>query len=1807
MNSTLNLFGIPLAFDNTTGSTHKNLTLGDRTYQCIVRGKFNNPEKTLFELSVDGELPNGQLTFHQQFNCTVDSGVVLLLATAKKITEPTAVLHLNIKYLRKDISVEPDPSGRFGVVVIDGSSPVKSYLSEGGYNDGIETVSLLQNSWRSTSIVFDIPFAAMRAMPSNTSIRFTDLMVSSSRERIEKKQQLPVREITISGDSLMIYASPATGALMLHPDILNTKRVVPAVGDNDFLYQYALVNGQLTWSTRFGHENEDTRLRWIAIDGAPDPGIVVFRHSDEHGNPVMLVPSNSATGFRIGYRNGLMFDVERSKDAADWELTNRGACVVLDQDDYEKPIPLTCELRGMDPITLYGRPRYTTDNPFDKPYWLTDGKVVYAQRVPLELHGLLKGTYLRFSAKVAQKAWDEKRKGHNAQLVVNPVMGLNQQQIFHKSEIILSDSSNWEVVAEIEERLVYNGISTTLSNTEIPKRVAKSTYSNAVRLPLIDTSYALANLAGVERENIDGNKLGNAPILSAGIEWLSELNGQFTQGGLYSAPTLEKNTHVSGRGLIPFNGQPFETVICLPPTTARSIHATALPGPTLFANGLPQWFGVNGNTANSVDSFESVFHYGGARDYQSQTNVENARNTIDILLTAKRSVFFNKFLDPEGLSPSTPEEVKEKEALIAFKRYLVGERPYNAANGQDIAPDEFFTDMLRRAIDLLENEVPIPGIDDDEIDFLRSYLNTIDAQQFEDFWRGRIDDDFLRRIINFVFAPLDNQLFRRAVSAIYPEIKDLTKPVNPNSVAEELRGHFDVLRMKVLPFQPDDLKNFQKLLGGFPIAIEEGIDALQLLAREIWKDQKNTAMDSLRREFGPYLTDDVYAALLERADQAAQFLAILKEANEFFEKLKSLGDLKTFKPEYLFFTKRFKTKQLGSQADAEKLWSQKFELCRLGDTIKWNFFLDSDASVLVKLTDKKTLPELLGTLDAEYKTPSRPNPLGLPPLPHDANESGDQTPLSKFIDLLHPDLKKANWTGVLVISPMADISEDIVLRDLAGLEYIQAAYAAIGGAQPQGQNAPALDVIASIFKEETKPKQLSKAQETRGDLDFALVKFDVTIKNTKIEDGEIVFRLDPQTLWGRSWRDEQSDTEKKKSERRMFVRGTIPKEEKASGEEKAPPSFEFAAWFDPPKTIDIDVAFIKSFTLKSIRVGRHKGRTAMEIDGMTEFQAYSAPGLGIEIFEEGDGKVEPLQLSDFRIFLPSLSGGKQLDFGVFRDLDFDFPSIKFAIPRPRGINLWGIEIIPKGLGFFRRSMEKGFKELETGYNWLDGLKLGNAADGLSVPLIEFTVDFGKLPEFGGSNLKGLKFQLALAIGWQNNKPVWTALGLSGLDAKDITIDLFRLLTLKIGEFKLDRFEVVDPRGAGKTTAGGILAKDVELKLLNWSPLPEDSELSMLLLQPSQSQPNGIPDSRTKQDKAGLVYYGIKNRDDVKDDFLKIFWVLIGHNLALDPKVLNYLMFEGGGGGYTSIMDDIVPRDAKGERGKTIKAKILSEESWLTGIAFGLGDILEECSFVLHDKHYYGIRLSADWVELIFGQRTIELAYIPGTAPQSDRFRTNLRLPFLDMIGVMRSGEFALEWAPNWDFLIDIGFPWKTRNGANWFRAFAAGQGVEAKIGYYFDKRTELVPTGAKTLTISAGMGYYVGYYWGSGNGTAYVRAGIGVFAILEGKVTFENAKGGNPLRGAIVRLDVTGVIGIFAYGEGGIDVWILSARFRVAAIAAIEAQVLLQRGSPASLNYTAYLYAYYSASVRVGSGPFKWTFRVKGRIGTEVSGKLLLN
>jgi hypothetical protein len=500
------------------------------------------------------------------------------------------------------------------------------------------------------------------------------------------------------------------------------------------------------------------------------------------------------------------------------------------------------------------------------------------------------------------------------------------------------------------------------------------------------------------------------------------------------------------------------------------------------------------------------------------------------------------------------------------------------------------------------------------------------------------------------------------------------------------------------------------------------------------------------------------------------------------------------------------------------------------------------------------------------------------------------------------------------------------------------------------------------------------------------------------------------------------------------------------------------------------------------------------------------------------------------------------------------------------------------------------------------------------------------PGFGLVDARGLRFRLVLALKIRDGAtPEAAYLGISGLDARDLKIDLFRLLTLEMEELRISPAKLIakDENPTNHPVdAGAILAEQIKLKILNWSPVPKSARFDLLFLHPTANQAS--PDR-----KGMLAVYDANAVPDPPREgrpppasqdgkFFQIFWAVLAHNLELPTEVLNHLLSKSPGDeDPVGLLKSLVAKPAEDSNPASLRqdlvlegVKLLDSESWLFGVSFALGELFKRCNLVLHDQHYYGIHLWAKWVQAVFQQDSIELAYIPGPTRSADRFRTNLRIPGLDMLGSMKSGEVALEWAVNWDFLIDLGFPWRTSVGYDWFRAFSIPVGAyEGKFGLYFEKRTVAVSTGEK-LILSAGLGLYVGYFFGAGNSIAWVRAGIGVFAIMQGIIIFR-APGPiqSPaiLKASIDSVEIVGVVGIFAYGEGGVDVWILSARFRVSAQAAVECRILYVVSGPCSLSYAAMLAAGYSASVRVGCGFCSWTFSVSGSVEMGISGHLLLS
>jgi hypothetical protein len=1824
------LFGARLTFDNKNLSYTSIQGSDGKIYTCSVIGEITSEINRRVAFSIEGLLPHCHIKLTAEFAYRIEAGEMLLESVVSIDADSKIILLLNSNDpLKANPSIEnvellmpsTPEEAKLGFGILESENTLQAWIEL--VNDGVKKIMQV-SSWNDSHYWIDTRTDSIDIMPDAGLIELVDSLYSDQfDEEIKRTQEAPVVSMHIDINGLHILAKPESGALMLHPDVFDTRSVSTDEDNepvkNEILYQYALVNGVIEWTVLKG-KNSQIQIRWIASleNNAPSPGMVVFRYQDEHGNPLVLKPipiDGSKPNFRLGYREGIAESVAENDFDGYWSRTNRGVVVIgYATEDGINNEAIPCILSALDPIKIYGRS--PGDDPFTEPRWLVDGKAYYATKAPLEIHGMITGARLRCRKEVIQKLWDQETMGHKATLKFVEVIDPDTNDIiFHQSELVLNHAAHWDLDSQTQERYIYPDISNKQTSTISGRRAEAKEDASQVVLPLIDTKFAFANLSGVDRRNAETQMgMGNGQLAELGRKWAETLNNQFAgnNSSVYKLPEIDIYTHVDGFGAFPSKNQPFETVIETPPVTARKIEVTGTKAIGLIASDidLPE-IPLEGMAEVNKDfrkTFPTDLMFGGERSIDSFKKLGEKLDKASDGLGKLKKQFFDYWNDPKALS------LEAQEGLVALKKLLVGVRQFlNTPTGveDEIAAEVFYSKKLSQIIEKLSSGKAVPGIPlEENTEFLDLFLHMTPVE-FGEYWRTKPEDegdDFFLGLWDFFWAPPTNELFRRTLRLLFPNLRARGAGLEIDATIKEYK---DVLVNELIPFNLDWTHLMKSSLEGFLADLEEGADALYRAAVAEWKNGVDDQLDLLRAEFGPHLTEDVYQSILEDKEAAENFLAILKEKNAIIKKyadqLEELADLNSSVGDYVFFTQKFETKQISKAKRLLQSQSVQFDLCQLGSDTNWSLFLDDETTAIIKKTRDRSFADILREIEKEYQTSTRHNPLGVDLV---APLLDGQTPVDILIDRLHPELQKVDWVGVLLISPNADISDDKALRDLAGLETLKVAYAGIGGRKPRWKNttaekSPSISVCANIFREEPAPKNgNTMSGNWNGDTKLALIKVDITIFDTKIEKGEIIFRMDLQNMLGQDWNEDNNPgLEKPKL---LYIRGVLP-EETGKDANGAPRSLEFGAWFDEHYKAQVDISFLKRVELKSVQVGQYMGRTAINLDGALVLQNTNVAGVDLE-FPEESGSTEPIKemainLSNFRILLPGHEGGKKRDFGTFVPLNFNFPSVSFALPKPRAFNLWGIEFLPTTLGLIRNVSDE-LTSLEARFTWLKKLKFtpGNKV----IPFIELSVDFGKLPEFGSGGLNGLKFKMALVVDWNIDSGAVenVALGISGVSAKEIHIDLFRLLSLTLRDFKLGRFysrSDPDDSQSELKPVTGLVVGDLDFKILDWEPLGEKNELSLMFLQPNDKK---------NQNKGMLAYYGLTDQNEVKDDFFRLYWLLLGHNLNVKKEILHHLLFDKHVSGQREILNKLVGETQhKGE--DVIDAAVTSKEEWLMGMSFGLGDILDECSFVFHDNRYYGIRLSAFWVEPIFQQRSIELAYIPGSAPNSDRYRTNLRLPFMDLLGVMRSGEFALEWSPKWDFLIDIGFPWNMKNGPNWFRTFAAGQGVECKIGWFLDKKTALVPTrtGSKgtSLTISAGFGYYLGYYYGTGDSVAYLRAGIGVFAILQGSVTFMNAAGSNPFKGSIVALEVRGTIGIFAYCEGGINIWVLSASFRVAVVAAITTTLIYIKNAPCKLTYNAEMHAYYAASCRVGAGPFKWTFRVSGRIGIGVTGQLLLN
>jgi len=1590
--------------------------------------------------------------------------------------------------------------------------------------------------------------------------------------RFDSDQSVPMAAVQVTRDRITVAGR--TDRLYVHGDLVDKR---PRTTSNDVFFQHVLVNGELQFSAPLD-DPARVHLKWSSVAGSSEPPVLLaLRWRDENGHPLAFQPGSG--DFTLGERSGFNFTVPDGTDADLIELANHTVGVTAAAGQ-------AWVLRALDPVAHYR---------WDDETHVQYGPVRLSPGAPMEIHGMASGVVLQTPAKSGEG-------GLACDFSCAEVKDAQGRVIAWLPEIALGgDGPEWALQAFLEEK-------DSRAGAALSKRQASAKPgARGPTLPLVDAMAVGMNLLPPAAGSVPYQGL----VFGALGKWLGGHDEQFvgrSPAWLASPAVLAEapQAHLTGFALVPRReglgrvvGQ-LRASGCLDELVPASPTLLDVPaGPVALAG-------------EAAPAHATGYVHGLQVDDQFDAKLQEIEQRLSQAPVWNQAWvrLMNQWVTPDADIRAALDEVRR---LMNVRSSLPPPLPEEWSEDVDLQP---WLDLKDRAWEMAS----MGDLDDIEAFEGEGFADVLDGMHVEEFAAvcllaaADVADESAAPfvpLVRWLDSPMGPDLFRRVVrlllSALAPGAHARFEKLVQQCTAAGLQLQQFCERLLGAPF----LAQAGHLLGNLEgILTDLGLADAAILQqiRDAWETGSSAALKALKDRFGPVLTDDLLDRIAADADDARKLVAALGEAGIAVH---DLADLLRRPPEYLFATRRFAS--LGANWDkAMRLWSGRFGLAHLAEGLDWNFFLGDSSTIIVKLGNRRPIDALLQEAHDRFRNDARPDPLGLAGLdPRDKTVEGGLKLLRRKFG---PALLSPSWIGLLILRPTADISEDLKMRDLCGLEYIDLLYVAVSGRPLEDGRLDVTAAIESRSEEEAVAELKGRPpEEWHGDVDFGLTRFSVNIRRSVFDAADIAFQLRVKNLLGK----EHPKGPQASGVQTITIRGTLPPADPAKPDKAR--DIQLAAVLEPPKEVPVKLLCFDHVLFAGLRVGTRDGRTFLDIDADIKFREMSDDGYP-DFFQS----IEQLKLRGFRIGLPSLQPGEGRSIGEAIGLDFEWPSVEFSMPRARGLQLFGLEVTPISLGILRDAdaqwdaFREKFLDID---NWqLPAL----GQHKIEVPHVRFRAAFGSLPALGVAGK--LSFDLVFGLLVKDGKPERPFIAVDGVAGKKITIDLFRLITITIDQLIFKRNWTFKLDGHPEMKASGLVVDRAELKILNWNPFGEGAHLSLANFHRT--------DQNEEYQRHGFVagYEKKKNKGTSSKGFVKVHWIVLGQNIELRKEAYDYLLSSGSAAALPGteteslltellVYQDAEDKNAQLPEGKRKKRELVEGQlaatftkrpSWLFGISFSLGDILELGNLVLHDQHYYGIRLrDRRWVAAVFGQDTIEFAYIPGARRELDRFRTNLRVPLLDMLGPMTSGEVALEWAVNWDFLIDIGFPWKTAAGHNWFRAFSLPVGTyEGKFGFFLEKKTtyDVVPD-KEVLMLGCGAAFYVGLYAGYGNRVAYVKAGIGIFGMYEGRFWLKNANLSKPetlLKSTIVRMEVSGTIGIFAYAEGRIEVWILSASFRAWAEASMTSTITYVPGGTCAVGYSALLAAGYSASVKVGSGWFSWTFRVSGSVEMSVSGRLLL-
>jgi hypothetical protein len=546
-----------------------------------------------------------------------------------------------------------------------------------------------------------------------------------------------------------------------------------------------------------------------------------------------------------------------------------------------------------------------------------------------------------------------------------------------------------------------------------------------------------------------------------------------------------------------------------------------------------------------------------------------------------------------------------------------------------------------------------------------------------------------------------------------------------------------------------------------------------------------------------------------------------------------------------------------------------------------------------------------------------------------------------------------------------------------------------------------------------------------------------------------------------------------------------------------------------------------------------------------------------------------LSFANLRIELDKLTGIDP------RFMTIHYPSLKFDLNLPH-IGLLGDAL---KLKFHQLIVDWGGGGFDLG-SFLPLPNLNLPGIDVKLPKLVFLgrIDFGSLPELFARSLSGFSLEGAFGFNFSGGKLTGGPfLGIRGFGFSGLDLDLASFITIRIGRLALN-----SRKWTNGSEGAAISLEDGSLSILKYTVLERLSGGYFSL-----------------KDNGGDGFWALLSRSPSQSPnfFVDFRYAFAGRNIDFPPALARVLLVpppqEGDSQAHDQIHRqlqtawsneesggtkpplDLYPAARGGGRGWTFGAGIDALGGALTGRA------------LLQDGGFTGLSLKGPVLKELLGwDFAFTGIYRKDITPGEDYFYFSVTLPQFTM-GTIRfmGGEIAAEIYTSGDFMADFGFPWPARQGGRaWERTIGAivtpGQ---ASGGAYIRKREYMQP-GENRLALAGGVAIQWGLGASFGGGVFQVWVRIGLYAAMEGSITFELLDSGGviPKLGKISAFDVQGAAGILVEGAGEIDWWVISARVGVRASAEIRTAILWRVDQPVQMAVVAELYVSAYAEACIG-------------------------